>query len=62
MSFIFFICWLLITLGLSAWMLHAMGKVYGAHVATSFETRLVVLVANGGGIWLALSFVRWIFS
>lgn len=61
MSLIFFILWLVLTLATSAYALHEMGKVYGAHIATSWETRLVVLVANGTALWLVISLLRWIF-
>lgn len=60
MSIIFFLVWLVATLGLCAWVLHSMGEVYGAHVPTQLETRLVALFSIGSVVWIVMSAIRWL--
>jgi hypothetical protein len=58
--FIFF-SWLLMSLGISAVILHKIGNYYGADVAMSGATWISVFMTVGTIVGLGIGFTRWWF-
>ena len=55
-----YIVWLLLSLGISALIIHEVGKEYGAHVAMSTVTRVAVFMASATAVGLGIGFARWL--
>lgn len=55
-----YIVWLLLSLGISALIVHEIGKVYGVHVSVSAITRVSVFMATATAVGLAIGFVGWL--
>ena len=60
MTIILYIVWLLLSLGISALILHEVGKEYGSHVALSTATRVAVFMGAGTAVGLGIGFTRWL--
>lgn len=60
MTITLFFMWLLLSLGITALILHEVGKEYGAHVALSGATRVAVFMGAGTAVGLGIGFTRWL--
>lgn len=60
MTTLLYIVWLLLSLGISALIVHELGKEYGAHVAQSGSTRVAVFLASATAVGLGIGFARWL--
>ena len=60
MTITLYIVWLLLSLGISALIIHEIGKEYGAHVAMSWATRVGVFMASATSVGLGIGFARWL--
>lgn len=62
MSIGFFIIWLVITLPVTANLLHILGKEYGEHVALSTSTRVAVFMGVGTFVGAGLGILTWLVN
>lgn len=60
MTITLYIVWLLLSLGISAIILHELGKEYGSHVSMSAATRVGVFMASATSVGLGIGFARWL--
>jgi hypothetical protein len=60
MTLTLFILWLLLSLGITAIILHQVGQEFGAHVALSASTRVAVFMAAATIVGMSIGFVRWL--
>ena len=60
MTIMLYMVWLLLTLGITALILHEIGKEYGAHVSMSAATRVAVFMASATSVGLGIGFARWL--